>query len=302
MSLPARPMRVVRRHLPSVDSTNTYARTHARAFEPDAVTVVTADEQTAGKGRLGRSWKSGAGSDITATFAFRVPPERLPSAYQLSPFIAVVAHRVFHKRGLPVQIKWPNDLLLSGCKKFAGILCELETTPDGAYWAALGIGINVNSVAEELGANLVRPAWPLTTLRSETGTTFDVGALTEELVGGFAEVRRKGGGAVRSGARRDLCSLFQPAIPDFRVPACLCPPSPQALPVYLADGFAPFQAEYEAANVLLGKVIRFSEGAGKPHVQGRVLSLGADGKLNVEVAPSSSATLLTLMPMPSAAQ
>jgi biotin-(acetyl-CoA carboxylase) ligase len=56
--------------------------------------------------------------------------------------------------------------------------------------------------------------------------------------------------------------------------------------VYLADGFAPFQAEYEAANVLLGKVIRFSEGAGKPHVQGRVLSLGADGKLNVEVAPS----------------
>jgi biotin-(acetyl-CoA carboxylase) ligase len=55
----------------------------------------------------------------------------------------------------------------------------------------------------------------------------------------------------------------------------------QALPLYLVSGFAPFQGEYEAANVLLGKTIRFSEG--KAIVTGRVVSLGGDGRLYIQV-------------------
>ena len=182
-------MPVVRRHLPTVDSTNTFAKSNARSFDPAALTVVSADEQTEGKGRLGRVWKSGGGEeDIKATFTFRLPPSALPTAYQLSPFVAVVATRVLRRRGVEAGIKWPNDLILAGCRKFAGILCELEQV-DSSYWAALGLGINVNSSKDVLSAAVgPRPVWPLTTLKEETGTTFDVAALTNELVDAFAEV------------------------------------------------------------------------------------------------------------------
>jgi BirA family biotin operon repressor/biotin-[acetyl-CoA-carboxylase] ligase len=176
---------VVLRHLATVDSTNTYAKLHAPSFEPAAVTVVTADDQTAGRGRGGRVWKSAPGADIKATFAFRLPPAALATAYQLSPFLAVVAARALRAAGVDAQVKWPNDLILAGCKKFAGILCELESVGED-YWAALGVGINVNSLPEELGVD--RPVWPLTTLRAETGREWDVKALQASLVDTFAEV------------------------------------------------------------------------------------------------------------------
>jgi BirA family biotin operon repressor/biotin-[acetyl-CoA-carboxylase] ligase len=182
---------VVLRHLATVDSTNTWAKLHAPSFDAAAVTVVTADEQTAGRGRSGRLWKSTPGADIKATFAFRLPAGALATAYQLSPFLAVVAARALRAAGVSTQIKWPNDLILAGCKKFAGILCELESV-GGDYWAALGVGINVNSLPEELGVE--RPVWPLTTLRAETGREWDVKALQDGLIHTFAEAR---GGVAR---------------------------------------------------------------------------------------------------------
>ena len=202
-----RALPTVRRHLASVDSTNTYAKTHAAQFDAGAVTVVTTDEQTAGRGRkvvvkpdeaaagalktVERTWHSApTGRDVTATFAFLVPPAALPTAYQLSPLIALVTRRVLRAHGIDCLIKWPNDLLLGGRRKFAGILCELEAVSGGAHWAALGIGINVNSSAEDLGAVVgARPVWPLTTLRSETGREHDVAGLTDALVDAFADVR-----------------------------------------------------------------------------------------------------------------
>ena len=187
-------LRVVRVHLPSVDSTNKYATAHVRTFDPHVVTVVTADEQTAGRGRMGRVWKSGA-DDVKATFAFALPAHAVATAYQLSPLVAVVATRVLRRQGVDVGIKWPNDLMIAGSRKFAGILCELEhvlgegPADPPRYWAALGIGINVNSAKEALEEAVgPRPVWPLTTLRSETGRTYDVTALADELVAEFAEV------------------------------------------------------------------------------------------------------------------
>ena len=182
-------------HLPTVDSTNVFATSRAATFDPAALTVVTAEEQTAGRGRLGRQWSSGAGLDVTATFAFRLPPGRTATAYQLSPFLAVIVRRVLAAHGVTAGIKWPNDLLLGGRRKFAGILCELEAT-GGGYWAALGVGVNVNSVAEVLGAAILRPAWPLTTLKTETGRAWDVRQLTDDLVNGVADVRGRRRGAV----------------------------------------------------------------------------------------------------------
>lgn len=180
---------VVRYHLATIESTNAYAAARIATFSTNSLTVVTADEQTAGRGRLGRQWVSGAGLDIMATFAFRLPPSRVSCAYQLSPFLAVVVRRVLAAHGVSADIKWPNDLLLSRCRKFGGILCELESLAQSDYWAALGLGLNVNSIASSLGAGIPRPVWPLTTLLTETGRPWDVPLLTEDLINGVAEVR-----------------------------------------------------------------------------------------------------------------
>ena len=91
--------RVVRHHLATVDSTNTYAKSHVGQFDPSAVTVVTADEQTAGRGRGDRVWVSGSGAlDVTVTFAFPLPKSTMPHAYQLSPLLAVCVVRVLRER------------------------------------------------------------------------------------------------------------------------------------------------------------------------------------------------------------
>ena len=254
---------VVRKHFASLPSTNTTAKELAARgdLSPDALTVVTADEQTAGRGRLGRAWTSSR-DDVKATFCFRVPLHCLAFAYQLSPLMALVACRVIerHARAGPLAagavgaggaavaptIKWPNDIIVGGGRKAGGILCELESAGGGGgggqeHWAALGLGLNVNSMPETL--DVKRAAWPLSTLRAETGgRAWDVAAITDDLATELA-------GALQS---------------------------------FLADGFAPFCAEYEARSLLLGKVIRFEDG-GKP-VQGRVSRIGADGRLYIEGA------------------
>jgi BirA family transcriptional regulator, biotin operon repressor / biotin---[acetyl-CoA-carboxylase] ligase len=181
-------MRVVRTHLATVDSTNTFAKARLSSMDAKALNVVSADEQTGGRGRGDRVWRSGdSAKDITATFAFHVPPEVVPRAYQLSPLIALVAARVLRQKlGVAVSLKWPNDLIFGGQRKFGGILCELDSA-GGSYWAILGIGINVNSTPADLG--VARPLWPLTTLSAELGAPQDTAALTDALVSEFAEVR-----------------------------------------------------------------------------------------------------------------
>src|SRR4051794_2290823 len=104
-------MRLVRVHLSSVDSTNSYARRCVKDLDAAAITVITTDEQTGGRGRNGRTWVS-SGDDIKATFAFKIPQSALATAYQLSPFMSIVARRALHKFGVNIQIKWPNDLIV----------------------------------------------------------------------------------------------------------------------------------------------------------------------------------------------
>jgi BirA family biotin operon repressor/biotin-[acetyl-CoA-carboxylase] ligase len=177
-------MRTARVHLPTVGSTNTYAKENLANFDSDAITVITADEQTSGRGRLGRQWNS-TGEDITATFCFMVPAVNLPTAYQLSPLMALVARRALHQHGVQAQVKWPNDLIVSGCKKVGGILCEMDSY-NGHFWACLGLGLNVNSEAEALGVE--RPIWPLSTLKTEyPALTLPVPALIDALVREFAQ-------------------------------------------------------------------------------------------------------------------
>jgi hypothetical protein len=83
---------VHRIHLPTVDSTNSWAKRNAGALDPLQLTAITAGSQTAGRGRGSRVWVS-SGDDIALTLAFFLPPASVPSAYLLSPLLCVAARR-----------------------------------------------------------------------------------------------------------------------------------------------------------------------------------------------------------------
>lgn len=132
--------------LDTVDSTNTYAKSQARQGAPHG-TVVIADHQTGGKGRLGRSFSSpkGKGVYLSAVLRFDLPP----TDWMHLTCVAAEAIRraVLEASGLDVGIKWTNDLVY-GRKKLCGILTELVTTPDGLA-AIVGAGVNCTQQPEE---------------------------------------------------------------------------------------------------------------------------------------------------------
>ncbi len=118
-----------RLHLRRTDSTNTRARELAASGAPHG-TLVTAGEQTAGRGRQGRTWTAPAGRALLCSVVIREPPRLLPLAAGVA--VAEVVERA-------ALVKWPNDILLDG-RKVAGIL--VEGRPQDR-WAVVGIGLNV---------------------------------------------------------------------------------------------------------------------------------------------------------------
>ncbi len=123
-------------HLRRTGSTNDHARALAEAGAP-AGTLVTAGEQTAGRGRQGRSWLAPPGSALLLSLVVRELDPLLPLRAGLA--VADVA-------GPAARVKWPNDMLLDG-RKVAGVLVEARPQ-DG--WAVIGIGVNVALDPSEL--------------------------------------------------------------------------------------------------------------------------------------------------------
>lgn len=134
-------------HYNSVPSTNLLARELAQKGAPEG-TLVVAEEQTGGKGRLGRSWHSPRGKGLCFSLIFR-PPAAPAQAAQLTILAAVALTGAIRKEtGLMAGIKWPNDLLFEG-KKICGILTEMSAEMDRVNHLVLGAGINVNQSAED---------------------------------------------------------------------------------------------------------------------------------------------------------
>lgn len=129
-----------RLHLRTTTSTNDRARALAIAGAPHG-TLVTATEQTAGRGRQGRTWTAAAGDALLMSLVLRDPPALLPLAAAVA-----VADAVTGTSGPEARIKWPNDVLLGG-GKVAGILAE-GRPQEG--WTVLGIGLNVAGSAAQL--------------------------------------------------------------------------------------------------------------------------------------------------------
>lgn len=171
---------VVRKHFLTINSTNTWAKEHAALLPRDKITLITADEQTDGRGRFKRPWKSPKGQNIYATFCFFIE-KSVTRVENIPQILAISTLQIVEKKGLHPKIKWPNDLLLNG-KKFAGILCETCSVED-QLCVILGIGININMPQSTL-KEIDQPA---TSLMVEQGTAFDVEGVLVEIERQFIE-------------------------------------------------------------------------------------------------------------------
>ncbi|MGZ4481019.1 MAG: biotin--[acetyl-CoA-carboxylase] ligase [Gaiellales bacterium] len=137
--------------------------------------VAATDEQSAGRGRLGRTWSAPRGTGLLFSLALtpRTPPDRL------APFSLVVADAVCTVAAPRAMVRWPNDVVVEG-RKLAGVLVELR---DGHM--VVGVGINANLTSEQLPTDARVPA---TSLRIELGYPVDRAAMLADLL---AEIERR---------------------------------------------------------------------------------------------------------------
>lgn len=163
----------------SIESTNKTARELVESGETTPF-LVLAEEQTGGKGRRGRSWDSPAGTGIFMTYCLRPPIQ--PAKASVLTLVAglAVAEAIEEVTGISGAIKWPNDVVIDGCK-VCGILTEMSAEPDTISHIEVGIGINVNmqSFPEEL-------AGKATSLALQAGRTICRPYLVEVVTRKFA--------------------------------------------------------------------------------------------------------------------
>ncbi len=156
-----------------VDSTNEEAARWARSGAPDR-SLVVADQQTAGRGRAGRSWITPPGVALAFSFIYHPSMRQSDPLTRLTALGAIaVCEAVRQQLGLEAEIKWPNDVLVNH-RKAAGILAEAQWDGTQLACLVLGIGINVAtaSVSEEL---LPRTSllYPATSLETALGAPVD---------------------------------------------------------------------------------------------------------------------------------
>lgn len=165
----------MQRHFESIGSTNDEAKAWARDTSAPAPNgaIVSADEQTSGRGRRGRDWVSPRGKGVYLSMVWR--PKIAPAQIgQLTIVTALAAARALKEvSGLNIETKWPNDLLYQR-KKIGGILCEAEIKNGDIEFVVAGVGLNANFEPDDLPERLVFPA---TSLLIETGKTVSVDEL-----------------------------------------------------------------------------------------------------------------------------
>lgn len=149
-------------YLPAIGSTNSYAADLAREGAAEG-TLVTTDDQTAGRGRIGRAWRSLPGEQLILSLVLHPP---FPPHFLVMASALAVTETIERVTGLATGIKWPNDVQVDG-RKVCGILIETSTD-----FAILGIGLNINgslagdaelatratTLAETLGRSVSREA------------------------------------------------------------------------------------------------------------------------------------------------
>jgi len=143
----------------------------------DEGTVVVADKQTNGKGRLGRRWTSPPRVNLYCSVILRpsCSPHEAPQLTFLS--AVAVARAIELETALKPQIKWPNDVLING-RKVAGLLNEMSAETDAINFVVLGIGVNLNMTAEQFGDDV---RYPAASILTESGKMLDRSAFAATL-------------------------------------------------------------------------------------------------------------------------
>ena len=209
--------------LPEVDSTNTELMRRARAGRLEPVLLV-AEAQTAGRGRLGRSWQSAPGDSLTFSLGLPLAPLDWSG---LSLAVGVAVAESLHAE---IGLKWPNDLWWQD-RKLGGILIETSSLGPQRY-AVIGVGLNI--APREAAGLSTPPAW-LRAIAPELDAPGALGRLAAPLV--------------------------------------------QAVQAFERLGFAPFQARFNARDVLRQRPVTLSDGTG-----GIAQGVGEDGALLVQTA------------------
>lgn len=166
----------------TLESTNTLAKRLGDSSEISG-TVVLAEEQTNGRGRLGRNWVSPFGKGIWMSILLR-PNINPVEAVNLTQTAAAAIVLATEELGIDTLIKWPNDIVINS-KKVSGILTEMNAELTRINYVVVGIGINANIEKDEFPIELHETA---TSLKIETGCIVNRRALTAGILNNFEKL------------------------------------------------------------------------------------------------------------------
>ncbi len=174
------------RYFDSIGSTNDEALKWASQHAPD-LSVVVADEQTAGRGRSNRKWFTSPRSALALSLILR--PSAIEKAYpaRITGLGALALTDVLRNLGLAPNIKWPNDVIING-RKVAGILVESVWSGDALIASVLGMGINVLIASVPPKDEVF---FPTTCIENETGQTPDRIKLLKDVILAMIKWRKK---------------------------------------------------------------------------------------------------------------
>ncbi|MCH9609713.1 MAG: Bifunctional ligase/repressor BirA [Chlamydiales bacterium] len=173
-------MKFVHHHFETLPSTNDWAKKELPSFDKQALTIITSHAQTQGRGRYGRFWHSPTGVNLYTSFCFFLNKDQSDPLI-LTHVMALSISKLLEEEGLDCQIKWPNDILVSG-KKIAGILCETVPFKD-QFGIVLGLGLNIN--LDQKSLELINQ--PATSIFYEMGKTFSIEEILTKLKHHFQE-------------------------------------------------------------------------------------------------------------------
>jgi BirA family biotin operon repressor/biotin-[acetyl-CoA-carboxylase] ligase len=190
-------------YFPTIDSTNLEARKRLCGPRGPQEMVLVADKQTAGRGRLNRTWEAPFASGLLCTITLPLAPLPLERAYLYTAALALaLLESAWQEAGVELQLKWPNDLLREG-RKCCGILAEIEQGlgPDKSEsWLALGFGLNTGLTGQDFAAaglagtaaNLTPPGRPPLDREAFLAATLaKLAAYRDQLARDPEEVRRE---------------------------------------------------------------------------------------------------------------
>ncbi|MDD3150636.1 MAG: biotin--[acetyl-CoA-carboxylase] ligase [Candidatus Gastranaerophilales bacterium] len=176
-------------YLKEISSTNSYALSNIADFEDK--TVIIADKQTNGRGRLDRKWLSDGQDNVYMSIILK-PSNRFEASIpfvNITQYMAVILSRILEKYNVDIKLKWPNDVGIINTtsdneihfKKIAGILSEVSTQGQKLNGFVLGLGVNLNFSQEKID----KIDQPATSLNLLTGKSINKDAFIEDLLSEF---------------------------------------------------------------------------------------------------------------------